>query len=207
MILLPSIYLPNIEYFAILTNNNSVTLDIHETYPKQTYRNRSSIMTANGILDLSIPVNKKKGNHSKITDIYIDNSEPWYKKHWRAIESAYNSSPYFMYYETELKPFFQEGCNIPLFHFNTRLTKLLCDLCQIHCKLEFSARFYTNTDSGVIHYRDTFSPKNEKAVILPPYHQVFNNKFPFTSNLSIIDLLFNLGPETTKYLQNISIKA
>ncbi len=105
-ILLSTAYLPPVEYMALLLKYGNAIIEKEETYPKQTYRNRCSILTANGILNLSIPVSKPNGNNTKTKDISIINSSTWYTNHWRAMSSAYSGSPFFLYYKDYLQKFF-----------------------------------------------------------------------------------------------------
>lgn len=203
MIILPTSYLPNIEYFSILNSAKTVFIEIHETYPKQTYRNRAEILAANGILNLSIPVKKVQGNKTKTGQIKIDYTEQWNIKHWRAIESAYNSSPFFIYYKDDLQPHFRENLPGSLTEFNLKLTETICSFCGIKCEMAFSAYYEDKMHQQLIDYRNHFTPKTRIKKKFPVYKQVFANKYDFINNLSIIDLLFNCGPESIAYLSNI----
>lgn len=203
MIILPTSYLPNIEYFSILHAEKKVIIEIYETYPKQTYRNRAEILSANGILNLSIPVKKVLGNKTKTGQIQIDHSEHWNLKHWRAIESAYNSSPFFIYYKDDIRKHFTGNLCEKLTDFNAKLTKTLCTICGIKCELVYSVTYTEKNTGKHSDYRDHFSPKASIKKDFPVYEQVFSNKYNFYNNLSIIDLLFNCGPETINYLNRI----
>lgn len=201
-ILLSTAYLPPIEYFVALVKSKNVTIEKEESYSKQTYRNRCRILSANGILDLSIPVIKVNGNNTKIKDIAIYNSKKWFVNHWRAINSAYSGSPFFLYYKDDLEEFYI-GKYDNLLEYNTKLTNKLLSLIGIVCSLEYSDSFVLPNQ---ISYdaRYSISPKKEDSHNYKAYTQVFSNKFDFVANLSIIDLLFNLGPETKEYLKQIS---
>jgi hypothetical protein len=201
-LLLPTSYLPPIEYMVCFIQANDIYIELYETYPKQTYRNRCKIYSANGLLSLSIPVTKKNGNHTFTKNILINNVENWQKNHWKAIESAYNASPYFMYYKDELLPFYIETPK-SLIEFNIILLYKLLELIGINKKIKFTSEYNKNT-SGLRNLRNHFNPKKEnKSFITPRYFQVFEEKFGFQSNLSILDLLFNEGPNTLNFLQNI----
>jgi len=198
-ILLSTAYLPPIEYMGALMKSENVTIEKEETYPKQTYRNRCRILSANGILDLSIPVNKVNGNNTKTKDITILNSDRWFVNHWRAINSAYSGSPFFLYYKDDLKEFYT-GKYENLLEFNTELTNKLLNLIGIVCKLKYSDLF-TLPNEMSYDARYSITPKTEvDSLYYNEYTQVFSNKFSFIPNLSIIDLLFNLGPEAKEYL-------
>ncbi len=196
-----SAYLPPIEYVAFLLKCEIAIMEIEETYPKQTYRNRCSILSANGILNLSIPIIKPNGKNTKIKDITIFNSDRWFTNHWRAISSAYSGSPFFLYYKDELHGFFT-GKYYKLVEFNTALTNEILNLIGMNCKIIYSDSFTTRGEKDVpIDVRYSITPKKEiESKSFEEYRQVFSNKFSFIPNLSIIDLLFNLGPETKEYL-------
>jgi len=200
-ILLPTVYLPPIEYFAYLVNSDETQIEIQETYPKQTYRNRCKIITANGTLSLSIPVTKIHGNNTRTKDIQISYIEDWQKNHWRAIESAYNASPFFMYFKDELQEFYKANYQ-SLAEFNFSLLKQLLNFMGYKKEITFTEE-YTKKTNKIIDLRSNFNPKKESSFLCPKYFQVFENKHGFQNNLSIIDLLFNEGPNTLNYLTEI----
>ncbi len=203
-ILVSTAYLPPIEYMALVANCDIIILEKEESYPKQTYRNRCVIMTANGLLNLTIPVVKPYGNNTKTKDILILNSNRWFLNHWRAISSAYSGSPFFLYYKDDLEPLFT-GKYINLIEFNTKLLEEICKLAGIDFRVEYSSTFIMPSDTPQLtDYRFSISPKNSSlSNQFDTYTQVFSNKYTFKSNLSILDLLFNLGPETKGYLHNV----
>ena len=160
-------------------------------------------MSANGILPLSIPVIKISGNHTRVRDIEIDHSHKWQRVHWRAITSAYSHSPFFLYYKDELEIFYEEKTD-NLLEFNTQLTIVIMRLVGINTPLEFSDSYMEKDPGGCFDMRDRIHPKKEDPEgKYTEYIQVFHNKFPFSPNLSIIDLLFNEGPQAKDYLLRI----
>ena len=202
-ILLSTAYLPPIEYMSLILKYGNAIIEKEETYPKQTYRNRCSILTANGILNLSIPVSKPNGNNTKTKDIAIINSSSWHTNHWKAINSAYSGSPFFLYYKDYLQKFFI-GKYDNLLEYNTELIKVLISLIGIDCKITYSNSF-VKPNSITNDERYSISPKVESySISFEKYTQVFSNKFDFIPNLSIIDLLFNLGPEVKDYLSDLA---
>lgn len=194
-------YLPPIALFASILNAEKISIEQHENYIKQTYRNRCHILSANGILPLSIPVIKTNGNHTKVKDIQISNINNWQTNHWRAIESAYNKSPFFLYYRDELEKFFINRFD-NLLIFNTELLKFFFRKIGIKTEIIHSDDFLP-IDNKLIDLRYQFSPKKEELLQFPHYYQVFEEKSGFVPNLSIIDLLFNEGPETGSYLESV----
>jgi len=203
-VILSSFYLPPVEYFARILNAGAFKVELHENYIKQTYRNRCHIYTANGLLALSIPIHKTNGNHTLISDIKISYLDNWQANHWRAIESAYNKSPFFLYYSDDLKKFYSTTWKY-LWEFNTALTEYLLKRLKIGNSISFTEDFVPalnlNDDP-----RYNIHPKEEsKNVVFPKYYQVFETKHGFIPNLSIIDLLFNEGPESLSYLKQVKI--
>ena len=200
-VLLSSAYLPPIEYFSSIINSEKQLIEKHETYKKQTYRNRCRILGPNGILTLTIPINKPNGNHTKINEITISYLENWQQIHWRSIESSYNSSPFFLYYKEELKEIYQKKHKY-LFDLNNDFLKLISEFISIEFTINLTSKF-VNNPTNILDLRNIISPKKlSQKIDFIKYSQVFANKFGFTPNLSIIDLLFNIGPEAIDYLTN-----
>jgi hypothetical protein len=198
-ILLSTAYLPPIEYFIRIMKAGSIVIEYGENYVKQTYRNRCEIYTANGKTALTIPVIKTNGNHTKTKDIKIDYSEKWQLKHWRAIVSAYNKSPYFLYYKEVFEPFFFHQF-IYLFDFNTQLLEAILKVLSKKSTIKFTNSYLTTSEKSLYDLRNTICPKKISEIRLIPYTQVFIEKYGFLANLSFIDLLFNIGPDSTGYL-------
>lgn len=196
-VLLSTAYLPPVPYMFILINANRVYIEAHETYRKQTYRNRCVILSANGPIPLVIPVIRPKGNHTPITEVLIDYSTDWPRNHWRAIESAYRTSAYFEFIADILHPFYQNRFN-SLWEFNGNLLKVIIDFLELPVIIDFTSHYQEITPDGVIDLRNIISPKVKDPSIVglaspTPYFQVFEHRFGFTPNLSIIDMLFNEG--------------
>lgn len=197
-IIISTAYLPPVSYFQQVKKYQSITVDIFENYLKQTYRNRCCIYSANGKLPLSIPVKKVEGNHTKIKDVEIDYSKPWQRLHWRAIESAYSNSPFFLYYRDDFEPIFSKEIK-HLVDLNHKLLEIVCKHTGIKTKILCSKK-YSDPSKEIIDLRNKFSPKKNSEPMQKKYTQVFEDKHGFMEDLSIIDLLFNEGKFAKDYL-------
>ena len=203
-VLLPTAYLPPISYFVALLNCDYILIEQYETYPKQTYRNRCEILTANEKLSLSIPVTKPDGNKTLTRDVDIFYGGQWQLNHWRAIKSAYLSSPYFIYYQDDFEIFYNEK-HIHLLEFNTFLLKTLMRIIGLEKDINLTNE-YVHQPDGIIDLRTVISPKKPvKEFLFTPYTQVFSDRHSFNANLSIIDLLFNIGPDSLGYLTDLNV--
>ncbi|MCQ2224337.1 MAG: WbqC family protein [Paludibacteraceae bacterium] len=196
-IILSSAYLAPVSYYRALAGSGNALIEQCDHYHKQTYRNRCRIMTGNGVMELSVPV-LKSGNKVAVRDLKIAYVESWQQVHWRAIASAYNSSPFFEYYRDDFEPFYTKKTEY-LIDFNMGLMEVVNGLVGIKTPISLSEE-YVPTPSACIDLRDSFSPKNpnleEKT-----YYQVFDQKYGFKPDLSILDLLFNMGPESLLVLK------
>ncbi len=191
-VLLSTAYLPSVNYFSALLKGEKIFIEQHEHFVKQTYRNRCEILSSNGALSLSIPL-QKKADKEIIFQKRISYKEPWQIKHWRAITSAYKNSAYFEYFEDEFKPFYFEEHEF-LLEYNTALTKLILHVLRQKKEIQFTNEF-NKTFSGF-----DLRTKQPETPNPKPYYQVFANKHGFTAHLSTIDLLFNKGLESVDYL-------
>lgn len=200
--ILSTAYLPSIQYVALLCQNGDAQIEQWEHYVKQSYRNRSRILSSNGPLDLIVPVEKPQGCKTLLKDVRLAYHDRWNAEHWNAIRSAYNSSPFFEYYVDDIEHFFSQQFDF-LIDYNTELLDCILNLLKIPHTIMYSENFvplHTETQD----YRYTISPKVPNlGVHFPEYPQVFDYKFGFTPNLSILDLLCNLGPESKQYLESI----
>ena len=201
--LLSTAYLGPVEYYYYLLKFDRVIIEQHETWPKQTYRNRTVITTDKGTIPFTIPVKKVNGNNTKTSDIVISNHEKWHVKHWKAMETNYNNSPYFLYYADEIKELlFSQTSSLIL--LNTKLTELVCELMGIQTNISLSTSFVKKPDSDVLDLRNKISPKLPPTLShFPKYTQVFFDKQPFFPNVSVLDLLFCLGPDSKSYLDRL----
>lgn len=196
--LLSTAYLPPIIYFQKIARSKAVFIEAHEHFIKQTYRNRSHILGANGVQALVVPLVHEQ-NKTIIAHKRIAYAQNWQHQHWKSIESAYRNSPYFIYYEAEFRPYFEKKYD-RLLDYNTAILRPLLKLLQIDCEISFTNDYFKESAND---YRNAFSPKTQAAIGFPPYTQVFSEKHLFQPNLSIIDLLFNLGPASREYLERL----
>lgn len=201
-ILLSTAYFPPIHYFSFLVNSEEIFFEKFENFIKQTYRNRCIILTANGILNLSIPVKKSGKLKTLIKDVEIDYKTKWQKNHFKSIESAYKSSPFFDFYIDDLIIFFEKRYKF-LYDYNLEIINSLKDILMIDFEIKETSDFIELEKNNFNDLRYSFSPKyvEKTAINYPKYNQVFKEKFDFIPNLSILDLIFNLGNETCDYLK------
>jgi hypothetical protein len=229
-VLLSTTYFGPIEWYQMLCQADHAKLECYESFQKQTYRNRCIIATANGPQSLTVPVShndelrikgEKHALHSSfIKDIRLSDHGDWRRLHWNALTSAYGESPFFDYYQDDLRPFFESRQWTYLLDFNEAIREVVCQLLDVHPHLSRTSTYHREPDDGWIDFRSAISPKhptaqspkrpisqttnppNDQTTNLPndqtsnrPYYQVYRQKHGFLPNLSILDLLFNMGPE------------
>jgi hypothetical protein len=207
-VLLSSAYLAPVQYFTKLISYDEVWIELNEHFLKQSYRNRCMILTANGIQNLSIPVTEGSNSKKKMRDVIVSYDHPWQKLHWKALLSAYNNAPFFEYYADSIAPFYLKEKRKFLIDFNNEIQSVILNELNIKCPIKFSEDFIDAKyiPPGTNDFRYTIHPKasrqiEDKNFIPQVYMQVFQEKFGFTANLSIIDLLFNEGPMTGKVIE------
>jgi hypothetical protein len=196
-------YFGPLSYYASLIKYDSILIESAENYQKQTYRNRQYIYGANGKLMLNIPVKHSKSKHrSKYIESEIENDFNWQELHFKSLESAYRTSPYFEFYEADIEPLFKKKYT-SLFQFNLTCFKTLIELLNLEFKFGMTES-YQKEHKTLVDCRNLVSAKKKQINLKSTYHQVFEDKYGFIPDLSILDLLFNLGPESTTYLKSIS---
>ena len=195
--LLPIFYLPPIYWFSKFLNEDQTSLEQWENFPKQTYRNRTNIYGANGKLSLIIPI--KHTGKRQMKDIEISYAENWQKIHWKSIKTAYQSSPYFEFYEDKLGEIYNTDEPL-LAKFNLRALEIIQDILKTEKSFSLTEEYIKICDND---FRGEFSAKNLSHRGLSEYYQTFSDKMGFIEDLSIVDLLCNKGPETINYLKTI----
>jgi hypothetical protein len=198
-VLLPAACFPPISWYASPSAGHPVIIEQWETFPKQTIRNRYDILTAGGRKTLVIPVSKPSGNHTLTRDVRICFREPWHRTHWRSIVTAYRSSPFFTFYEDQLSSLFENPDNL-LIPFNLNAIGLLNRLIGINPDIRLTETFLKESGDPTDLRSNYKRGKGNRHMNMPAYPQVFQHLYGFTGELSILDLLFNLGPETRDYL-------
>ena len=197
--LFPLFYLPPIEYFSrIVEHKDQVLIENAEHFEKQSYRNRASIHSPNGKLDLIVPVIKGSKNHTKVKDVKISYDFNWQRLHIMSLQTSYRSSAYFEYYEDDLMPFYIKKWNF-LFDYNEELFNLLLGFLKLNVPYNFTDDFQKDHPE-FIDFRDKVHPKQSTELPIKSYFQVFEERNGFLPNLSIADLLFNQGPQSSRYL-------
>ena len=215
--LLSTTYFGPVQWYQKLYRADDVQIEACESFQKQTYRNRCLIATTQGVQALTVPV-RIEGS-SLITNSRISDHGNWRHLHWNALKSAYGESPFFEYYEDDLRPFFQPDWEF-LFDFNEAIRKKMCELLDIHPNVHYTESFTSPLDisrtshlvprtshlvprTSHLDYRYAIQPKHpapDDDFTPRPYYQVYREKHGFLPNLSILDLLMNMGPESIFYL-------
>lgn len=202
--LFPTAYFPSIALMAAMVQTGDIVIEQQETFPKQTHRNRTVIITANGAMTLSVPVVRPNGTHTLTTDIAISYAEHWNLIHWRALEAAYNSSPYFLYYRDGIEKILMQRYD-RLIELNEAILEHLFAKLKTQHSITYT-NDYRKPCGEPNDFRDRFSYKHpERLPECPKYEQVFSDRMPFDGNVGILDLLFNLGPESKDYLLKIEL--
>lgn len=202
--LLQTTYFGPIQWYQKLYRYDHCLIEQYDSFQKQTYRNRCVIATANGTQALTVPIEHLPlTSHPSplVKDLRISDHNQWRRVHWNALQSAYSESPFFEYYADDLRPFFEKKYEF-LIDFNENIRQKICELIDIHPNVEYTSEYISHL-SSLDDFRDVINakhPKPDADFEAKAYWQVFQHKHGFQSNLSILDLLFNLGPESVFYL-------
>lgn len=198
--LLSSAYFGPVQWYQKLHRYRRVLIEHHDSFVKQTYRNRCIIATANGPQTLTVPIEHTAsplGCHTPVSD-----HGNWRHLHWNALVSAYSESPFFEYYADDIRPFFEQRPGY-LYDFNMEITLKMCELLDIDPPTSLTDRYISDTGDDIADFRDTIRPKHpvpDSSFQPLPYYQVYARRQGFMPNMSILDLLFNMGNESIFYL-------
>ncbi len=201
-ILIHPTYFPSISHYIAMVKAESVTFEMEDNFQKQTNRNRMYIYSPNGIQLLNVPVKHSKEKHQKFKDVRIENDFAWQKNHFKSLEAAYRTSPFFEYFEDDFRPLFEKKQEFIL-DLNLQIFELINNSLGIKIEAQKTTEFFHDS----LNYDDFRSLVNGKKDVtqIEEYTQVFNEKHGFINNLSILDLLFNEGRYAVDYLKNQSL--
>lgn len=197
---LPVLYFAPINYYVQVLQRPEVVLEVEESFTKQTYRNRCHVLSANGLLKLTVPISHKGSKHIK--DIEISYVDPWCKQHLKALKSAYESSAFFDYYEEEITQLLEKKPRY-LLDLNLKIHQWILDQLQVEKKIQVSQEYQREMNG--LDLRSHFNAKELQGQESPKYFQVFFDKVNFIPNLSVLDLIFNLGPESSIYITDLNL--
>ena len=205
-LLIETQYFPPIQFFTKWLNGAEIVIEAHENYQKRSYRNRMVIMGPYGYYPLSIPLKKGKNERQPITKTLISYNENWELKHWRALRNSYNNSPYFEHYEHLIEPLFLKGHRY-LFDLNLEILEVLKLILGFENKITESESYIKPSEELLHDFRNKLKPGKQMNEFDPnfqpkEYSQVFEYKYGFLENLSILDLIFNCGPEARLILRD-----
>jgi hypothetical protein len=200
-ILVQPTYFPSISHYVAMCNASSITFEMDDNFQKQTNRNRMYIYSPNGIQLLNIPVKHNKENaHQKTRDIQIETAFNWQKQHYKSLEAAYRTSPFFEYFEDDIVPIFEKKYTF-LMDLNLEVFETINQCLGISLPINKTEEFFRETKEGIMDFRGLANGKKDINQF-EPYTQVFEEKHGFLNNLSILDLLFNEGRYAVDYLKN-----
>lgn len=201
-ILIHPTYFPSISHYVAILQADSVTLEMEDNFQKQTNRNRMYIYSPNGIQMLNIPIKHSKDKHQKYKDVRIENDFGWQKNHFKSLEAAYRTSPFFEYFEDDFRPLFEKKHEF-IMDLNLEIFELVNESLGIQIATEKTTEYFHEVPN-YIDFRYLANGKKDTTQ-LEEYTQVFGDKHGFINNLSILDLLFNEGRYAVDYLKNQQI--
>ena len=197
-ILIHPSYFPSISHFVAIAKANIVTFEVEDNFQKQTNRNRMYIYSPNGIQLLNVPVKHNKERHPRIKEVKIENDFDWQKQHFKSLEAAYRTSPFFEYFEDDILPIFKKKHNY-LMDLNMETMAIVTKCLRLEFDYEETTEYFHEVTDKVDH-RNLINGKKDTSVF-EPYTQVFGDKHGYLNNLSILDLLFNEGRYALDYLK------
>ncbi len=198
----PAIPFPNIYWWSKVFATQKVIIDQNEHFEKMSFRNRYLIVGANGIITLSIPIAEGRQQRKAMKDVFISDSEAWQKQHWRSIQTAYNRSPYFEFFETEIQKLYTQSFE-KLSDFSIASIEKISALLHKKLDFQFAENYEKHYPEDFCDIRNDFRSKDylKHSEIQLPYHQTFEERLGFLPNLSILDLLFAEGKNAITFLK------
>lgn len=205
--ILYSSYFAPIEYYSALMKFGGATLDVGEHYVKRSYRNKCNILSANGVMALTVPLSRASSEdadltHAAMKGLKVSYDDNWRHVHWQSLVSAYNMSPFFEYYEDDIRPLFEKKYDY-LVDLNSDAMEVVLGLLMMDDITLKVSREYIPAQGNELDLRSKITPKTHIDGYSPrEYYQVFSERYGFQKDLSILDLLFNLGPESRVILRD-----
>ncbi|MFD1063485.1 WbqC family protein [Winogradskyella litorisediminis] len=198
MSLIHPTYFPNIAHISAIVSETKLVFEVCDNYQKQTFRNRTEIYGANGKLALTVPVSYTQKNRQQYKDVRISKTENWQSQHLKSLDSAYKMSPFYEFYIDDLMPLFIEEFDF-LLDVNLKCFELLSDCLEIAIPFTLTEEFIHPKEADN-DFRSLANAKIASEFSFDNYTQVFTEKHGFLSNLSVLDVLFNEGPNAMNYL-------
>ncbi|WP_310559756.1 WbqC family protein [Flavobacterium sp.] len=200
LLLHPS-YFPSISHYVVMAQSEKIVFEVEDNFQKQTNRNRTYIYSPNGIQLLNIPVKHSKETHQKTKEVRIENDFYWQKQHFKSLEAAYRSSPFFEFFEDEIRPIFEKKHQF-LMDLNFETLEFVTKCLRMKLDYETTTEYFHKVDSiAILDCRTLVDGKKDKSQF-ESYTQVFDDKHGFLNNLSVLDLIFNEGKYALDYLKN-----
>lgn len=198
-LLLPT-YFPSISHFVAMAQSDKIVFEMEDNFQKQTNRNRTYIYSPNGIQLLNIPVKHSKETHQKTKDVKIETDFDWQKQHFKSLEAAYRSSPFFEYFEDDIYPVFEKKFTF-LMDLNFEVMDIVCKCLRMKLEYTTTTEYFREVETDVMDFRFLANGKKDNSQF-ESYPQVFQEKAGFLNNLNILDLLFNEGKFAMDYLKS-----
>ncbi|MDM1408119.1 WbqC family protein [Myroides sp. DF42-4-2] len=204
-ILLHPTYFPSISHYVAMAQAEALVFEVEDSFQKQTNRNRMYIHNANGMQMLNIPIKHTKvGPGQKFKDVQIEYAFGWQKQHFKSLEAAYRTSPYFEYFEDDIRPVFEKDYKYML-DLNLEIHDIITSCLGVTWIYDKTEEYFKEVPAGITDFRDLANGKKDENQF-EPYVQVFDDKNGFLNNLSILDLLFNEGRNAVDYLKNQQLR-
>lgn len=198
-ILIHPSYFPSVSHYVAMVQAENILFEVDDNFQKQTNRNRMYIYSANGVQLLNIPIKHSNEPHQKYRDVQLETAFDWQKQHFKSLEAAYRTSPYFEYFEDDIRPIFEQK-NKYMLDLNLKIHEIMNECLGIDLRYTQTEEYFKQPAEGIIDLRYLVNGKKDVNQF-DPYTQVFDDRHGFLNNLSILDLLFNEGRHAISYLK------